>query len=97
MGLSQIRHSKEQFAKFFVGDRVKRPMDVYEDIQKWVWRYGIITEIYSESNRYGYYPELYTVRWVDGTIEKGFLPHGLFFENEKIINRGLVKKDENCS
>lgn len=58
--------------KFKVGDHVKRDL-----------MYGIIIERYTKpkinysSFSLGPYPELYRVKWDDGTVSGGFLPHGL--------------------
>ena len=62
-----------------IGDRVQRLVDVCDS--KSPLRRGTIIERYSyQSDMFGYYPELYRVRWDDGTVEKGFLPHGLHKE-----------------
>jgi hypothetical protein len=64
-----------------IGDTVKRHINIYN--QKSSWKIGIIIDKYSEPQTkcsetiLGPYPELYKVRWNNGEIEKGFLPHGL--------------------
>ncbi len=63
-------------ATFRVGDTVMRLTDVYDAKSK--MRTGIVLERYSDNqSRFGPYPELYAVRWEDGTEQRGFLPHGL--------------------
>ncbi len=59
-----------------VGDRVQRRLDVFEDESE--MRHGEVTRRYSGySNRFGYYAELYDVRWDDGREQHAFLSHGL--------------------
>ncbi len=62
--------------KFHVGDRVERLEDVYD--QTSLLLHGEVIEVYSyTSQRFGFYPEMYKVKWDNEKIEKGFLPHGL--------------------
>lgn len=51
-----------------------RPHDVFDEHSP--MRYGVVLERTSRRSRFGYYPELYIVRWEDGT-EKEYLPHGV--------------------
>jgi hypothetical protein len=60
---------------FEIGESVTRRVDVYDEHSR--LRYGGVTDIYEKTSKYGHYPELYEVQWQDGTVEKGFLPHGL--------------------
>jgi hypothetical protein len=63
-------------ARFTVGECVTRPEDVF-DARSRIKR-GTVTECYDYHSRdFGYYPELYAVRWGDGSEQRGFLPHGL--------------------
>lgn len=62
--------------RFPLGQRVERPIDVYDARSR--VRQGAITARYSDyASRFGPYLELYAVTWDDGTVERGFLPHGL--------------------
>jgi hypothetical protein len=61
--------------KFSIGDPVMRQRDVYD--QRKGFKFGIVIDRESRQSQFGYYPELYRVRWEDGTEEGGFLPHGL--------------------
>lgn len=62
--------------RFKVGDRVSREADL--EIRNSPLKHGEVIRAYSKFNtRFGDYPELYSVRWDDGTVENGFLPHGL--------------------
>jgi len=59
-----------------VGDRIQRRKDVY-NVESPLRR-GIAIARYSyQSEKFGFYPEMYRVRWDDGTVEEGFLRHGL--------------------
>ena len=65
-----------------VNDRVKREIDVFRAGSD--YKYGIIIRHYSKpAKRYssgsvlGPYPDLFDVRWDNGTVSKGHLPHGL--------------------
>ena len=63
-----------------VGDRVKRHFR-QPGTRKWQEKFGTVTEIYSDyESRFGPCPELYRVRWDDGTESGGYLPHGLLSE-----------------
>jgi hypothetical protein len=69
---------------FSVGDRVQRLMNVYDQSSQ--MRRGVVIERYRDLvSALGPYPELYAVRWDDGQIERGFLPHGLCREVENSI------------
>jgi len=67
--------------KFNINDKVKRLVNIYDSLNG--YKTGIIIKRYSEHKHkcgsviLGPYPELYSVLWNDGTIENGFLPHGL--------------------
>lgn len=68
--------------KFKIGDRVRREINIYDPSKG--MRYGKVVQCYSKPERklspgstLGPYPELYEVLWDDGTVERGFLPHGL--------------------
>ena len=65
--------------KFKSTERVKRPIDVYNFNKG--YKYGVVIKKYSEYSKVIqpkiFYPELYKVQWDDGTIGKGYLPHGL--------------------
>lgn len=64
---------------FKIGERVKRI--VWFSEEKIELKKGVVINCYSETKKGGYYPELYKVKWDNGVIEKGFLPHGLRKEN----------------
>lgn len=64
-------------SKFKVGDRVTRHKDVYNLKSRLM--HGTVIKVYSKTNEFGHYPELYKVQWdkpEDGT-SYGFLPHGI--------------------
>ena len=62
-----------------IRDKVKRPIDVYNFSKG--YKYGVIIKKYSQYSKIIdqtlFYPELYRVKWSDGTIGKGYFPHGL--------------------
>ena len=64
-----------------VNDRVKRRVDVFDENSP--YKYGTVVKCYSRAiKNYGFvrlgpYPELYDVKWDDGEIEEGYLPHGI--------------------
>lgn len=67
---------------FAAGDRVIRPIDVYGDHSK--LKHGVVVRRYGQAWYrqdhtwpVGFDPELYEVRWDDGTVGKGYFPHGL--------------------
>ena len=61
---------------FQPGDRVTRMVDVFVAARG--VRHGIVTRRYGRRSRLGWYdPELYDVRFDDGTIERSFFRHGL--------------------
>jgi hypothetical protein len=64
--------------KFRVGDRVCRPIDIYDEES--YLKFGIVTKVYSRMDPIlGHYPELYEVKWDEplyGTRD-GYLPNGL--------------------
>jgi hypothetical protein len=65
--------------RFKVGDRVTRDE---RDLQiNWSARktlHGEVIRAYSDYGMFGFYPELYDVKWDDGSkINKAYLPHGL--------------------
>jgi hypothetical protein len=67
---------------FKPGDRVTRPVDVYDS--KSPIRHGVVVRRYGKAWYRGdsdwptgYDPELYEVKWDDGTAGKGFFRHGL--------------------
>lgn len=76
--------------RFRVGDRVTR--ELFMDDGTWSregdacldrspLRHGEVVRSYGEPDTgYGANPELYEVRWDDGTTRQGYLPHGLEFE-----------------
>lgn len=61
--------------KFKIGDRVKR-----------LNKTGTVTRCYSRGFKFfgsvflGPYPELYDVKWDDGSTGNAYLPHGLVLE-----------------
>jgi hypothetical protein len=60
--------------KFDVGDRVKRPVDVYAPMERWYYKYGMIVRRYSAGRN----PEVYDIWWDNkDQPDKGYLPHGL--------------------
>ena len=68
--------------RFQLNERVSREINVFAPEQG--LRYGNVIEIYSVPKKdygnglvLGPYPELYKVRFDDGSVEGGFLPHGL--------------------
>jgi hypothetical protein len=62
-------------ARFRVGDRVTRPINVYKS--KSPLRHGAVVRVYAKRSRFGFYAELYAVRWDDNGVERDFLPHGI--------------------
>jgi hypothetical protein len=63
-------------AGYRVSDRVVRPLDVFDPFSP--LRRGVVVERYGRRSMFGWYdPELYAVRWDDGSIERGFFRHGL--------------------
>jgi len=61
---------------FGIGDWVKRRVDVFDDSSP--YRKGTVIKRYSkDSERFGYYPELYDVEWEDGSVGKEYLPWGI--------------------
>ncbi|KKM67021.1 hypothetical protein LCGC14_1475370 [marine sediment metagenome] len=66
-----------------IGERVKREINIYHP-EKGI-RFGIVIKRYSRPEKkyanlgitLGPYPELYDVKWDDGSFEEGFLPHGI--------------------
>jgi len=74
--------------KHSVGDRVCREKDVFK--RNSGKKHGVVSRRYSEPRKViskdvvlGPYPELYEVTWDDGTVEKGFLPHGISAEDNQ--------------
>lgn len=69
---------------FKQGDRVTRPVDVY-DYSKG-FREGTVLLRYKANHtivgQSYFYPELYAVLWDSGKVEKAFLPHGLTLARE---------------
>jgi hypothetical protein len=71
--------------KFKLNDRVSRLENVFD--QKSKLKHGRIVKVYSQKAYraggivLGPYPELYDVKWSEGNIERGFLPHGLNDDN----------------
>jgi len=71
--------------KFEVGDRVFRPEDVLSPEE-----HGEVIGAYSKTRHFSLacgewipeYPELYRVRWDNGVVGNGYLPHGLMKEEE---------------
>lgn len=62
--------------RFKIGDRVKRPVDIYARRLK--WRSGTVVARYGRyGTGLGDYPELYMVLWDDGIRERGFMQFGL--------------------
>jgi len=68
--------------KFKVGDLVQRPTEID------TLGIGKVIKAYSKQAKkycYGYgtplvlgpYPELYDIKWENGLISKGYLPHGI--------------------
>jgi len=82
---------QRDYYRFAIGQRVIRPVDVYNKNSP--LRHGKIIYVY-DSTYYNsdpdlsdwYYPELYDVRWDDGKIGRGYLRHGLNQESS------IVKK-----
>ncbi len=65
-----------------LNDRVKRRIDVFDENSP--YKYGTVIKCYSRpakkySSGYilGPYPELYDVKWDNGEIKEGYLPHGI--------------------
>jgi len=64
-----------------VGDRVSREIDIYDP--KKGLKLGEVIKHYSRPREkygdwwLGPYPNLYDVKWDDGSIGKAFLPHGI--------------------
>jgi hypothetical protein len=62
--------------KFNKGDLVLRRADVFDERSRLMT--GTVTDAYNDyASRFGPYPELYEVTWDDGSVERGYLPHGL--------------------
>lgn len=62
--------------RFRVGDRVCRREHVYDETSRLMT--GTVTRRYAEQSKYhGFYPELYSVCWADGSVGRAYLPHGL--------------------
>ena len=81
----EIKTSPVLFPNWRIGDRIQRHKDVFN--LKSQLRHGIVILRYSiwdngvsHDTYYGDYPELYAVRWDDGSFEKSFLSHGLVKE-----------------
>lgn len=55
---------------------------------------GIVLERYSDYvSKYGPYPELYAVRWSDGTEHRGYLWHGL---SPDTVEKPMTRKQVDC-
>lgn len=69
--------------KYQIGDKVRREININDPSKG--YKYGKIIKIYSKEATYypfskitlGPYKELYKVKWDNGIIENGFLPHGI--------------------
>lgn len=58
--------------KFDIGDRVRRPIDVFS--KNWKYKFGMVVRRYSRGDN----PELYDVWWDHrDQPDYGYLPHGL--------------------
>lgn len=80
--------------KFNVGDRVTRRENVYDSSSNLMR--GSVVRVYAIQNtKFGPYPELYEVRWDNGSVKGGYLPHGLDKEYNPITKNNLQKiKDD---
>ncbi len=65
-----------------LNSRVKRRIDVYNENSP--YKYGTIIKCYNRPAKeypsgytLGPYPELYDVKWDNGEIHEGYLPHGI--------------------
>ncbi len=73
---------------FKPGDRVSRNIDIYNPEKS--DKHGVVTRKYNEPEKtvgeitLGPYPILYEVKWDNGRIERGFLPHGIWPETNSI-------------
>lgn len=56
------------------------------------YRHGVIVRRYSAHGRFGFDPELYAVRWDDGSETQGHFRHGLLFDADYFVDLAKGKK-----
>jgi len=61
--------------RFRIGTRVTRLVDVYK--AKSPLLHGEVVRVYAKRSRFGFYAELYTVRWDGNGMKEDYLSHGI--------------------
>lgn len=91
-----------QGIRWHVGERVRRRCYLKDrkilesaslsDSYLKAWKHGMVIRCYSMTGcQHGPYPELYDVRWDDGTVGHSYLGHGLLDEPVGIPRKNIKK------